>query len=222
MFRYCKSCVVSLLDRPCILMGSDRYCFKCAKQKVEEEKQLKYTESIRAAHEWRNCRDQFFDQAGGKDVFWESLTLAGFGAVLGYAWLKGFGALIGGVVSFGIRQYFWSRKLQRLEETFRATNPEPKELSSARTAEVLFVLDRTEFNVAAPVTNLRPVVLQRDGYTCQNCGVRKQERELEMHHVEMRSKGGPDILENLVTLCLECHDREDWFGHVRAYPTTRK
>lgn len=52
-------------------------------------------------------------------------------------------------------------------------------------------------------------VYQRDGYTCQHCGVRggpHGEVELHCHHKIPISEGGSHRLSNLVTLCWRCHD----------------
>lgn len=51
--------------------------------------------------------------------------------------------------------------------------------------------------------DLRQRVLCRDGFRCQRCG--SSDRTLQAHHVVHRSKGGPDTLENLITLCTPCH-----------------
>src|SRR5947207_475788 len=51
--------------------------------------------------------------------------------------------------------------------------------------------------------NLRIACLMRDGYTCQQCG--KRNVRLEAHHIVFRSNGGKDTLENLLTLCDQCH-----------------
>ena len=47
-------------------------------------------------------------------------------------------------------------------------------------------------------------VLERDGWRCQNCG---RCRELEVHHIQSRSRLGNDREENLITLCAGCHRR---------------
>lgn len=49
---------------------------------------------------------------------------------------------------------------------------------------------------------LRREVLVRDGWRCQQCG---RAENLEVHHVQSRSKLGDDESENLITLCAECH-----------------
>ncbi|EMA31432.1 HNH endonuclease [Halobiforma nitratireducens] len=50
---------------------------------------------------------------------------------------------------------------------------------------------------------LRQETLRRDGYACTRCGA--DDRTLQAHHVVPRSQGGPDDLENLLTLCRPCH-----------------
>jgi len=49
---------------------------------------------------------------------------------------------------------------------------------------------------------LRLQVLERDGWRCQQCGSMKN---LEVHHLNARSRLGHDRLENLITLCHACH-----------------
>lgn len=43
----------------------------------------------------------------------------------------------------------------------------------------------------------------RDGWKCKHCKIR---HGLTPHHVQFRSHGGPDIRQNLLTLCFQCHD----------------
>ena len=43
----------------------------------------------------------------------------------------------------------------------------------------------------------------RDNYTCQCCG--KKNCRVEVHHIVFRRNGGSDSLENLITLCGDCH-----------------
>ena len=51
--------------------------------------------------------------------------------------------------------------------------------------------------------NAREHALVRDRYTCQCCG--KKNCRLEVHHIVFRRNGGSDRLENLITLCEDCH-----------------
>ncbi len=52
---------------------------------------------------------------------------------------------------------------------------------------------------------LRKRVLERDSWRCQSCG---SQRELQVHHVNPRSQLGHDALQNLITLCVSCHQRQ--------------
>jgi len=57
---------------------------------------------------------------------------------------------------------------------------------------------------------LRDSVVNRDKYTCQECGYNKENREkrrLSAHHIIPRKEGGIDHPENLVTLCNKCHPK---------------
>lgn len=65
-------------------------------------------------------------------------------------------------------------------------------------------------------------VFQRDNHTCQYCGRKPPDVELEIDHLIPVSKGGTDDFENLVTSCLDCNrgksdkliefstEREEW------------
>jgi hypothetical protein len=54
--------------------------------------------------------------------------------------------------------------------------------------------------------NAREYVLHRDNHTCQSCHGKSKNPILETHHIVSRQIGG-DSPENLVTLCLTCHDK---------------
>jgi 5-methylcytosine-specific restriction endonuclease McrA len=45
-------------------------------------------------------------------------------------------------------------------------------------------------------------VLERDGWRCQWCG---RMENLQVHHIQWRSRLGDDVEENLITLCCSCH-----------------
>ena len=53
--------------------------------------------------------------------------------------------------------------------------------------------------------NSKAACLNRDSYTCQCCKTKKG--TLHIHHIIYRSNGGADTLDNLITLCADCHRR---------------
>lgn len=70
---------------------------------------------------------------------------------------------------------------------------------------------------------IRGEVMSRDNYRCQGCGWNHDEwnpsdpRHLELHHIKPHADGGANTTENLITLCVICHDvihrqqnQEEW------------
>lgn len=49
----------------------------------------------------------------------------------------------------------------------------------------------------------------RDRWKCTKCGRRTS---LTPHHIKKRSQGGGDTLDNLITLCVDCHRDVDEYG----------
>lgn len=61
----------------------------------------------------------------------------------------------------------------------------------------------------------RQGVFERDDWTCQSCDVESGPTagvELHAHHIEPIADGGSDELENLLTLCKDCHRK--LHGHI--------
>jgi rubrerythrin len=63
---------------------------------------------------------------------------------------------------------------------------------------------------------LRKKCFERDDFCCRKCGVEdKTSRILEAHHIKPLYANGEDNLDNLITLCLDCHhfapDKEEEF-----------
>ena len=52
---------------------------------------------------------------------------------------------------------------------------------------------------------IRKVVLKRDGFKCRNCGNLEHPSNLEVDHIRPLSDGGRHDLNNLQTLCRDCH-----------------
>jgi 5-methylcytosine-specific restriction endonuclease McrA len=52
---------------------------------------------------------------------------------------------------------------------------------------------------------LRYEILRRDGFTCQYCGRKPPDVDLEVDHIDPVSKGGLNDPKNLITACRECN-----------------
>ena len=75
----------------------------------------------------------------------------------------------------------------------------------------------------------RRLALERDHATCQGCGLTKR---LQVHHIQpwvtFEHYALANQIENLLTLCVRCHKREEWAywrAHsemIHLYPETRR
>ena len=54
----------------------------------------------------------------------------------------------------------------------------------------------------------RPLVIARDGETCQYCGCQPGRAQLTLDHVVPRAQGGESSWENLVAACRACNARK--------------
>lgn len=54
----------------------------------------------------------------------------------------------------------------------------------------------------------RYFVFARDNYTCQCCG-KSKDKVLQTHHIIYRSNGGSNRVDNLITVCTDCHTYEN-------------
>lgn len=61
---------------------------------------------------------------------------------------------------------------------------------------------------------VRIEVLERDSFSCRNCGWSHENRKeadrlrnlIELHHIEHHVDGGENVVDNLIALCNVCHD----------------
>ncbi|MFW6130254.1 MAG: RNA-guided endonuclease IscB [Atribacterota bacterium] len=54
--------------------------------------------------------------------------------------------------------------------------------------------------------NIREYVLHRDNHTCQHCKGKKNDKILEVHHINGKKEGATDRPKELMTVCKTCHD----------------
>lgn len=82
---------------------------------------------------------------------------------------------------------------------------------------------------AERMDELRPVVFARDSWRCQVRSRVCTGQAHHAHHVRLRSQGGPDTVDNLLSICMECHryihdvDRAwaEEHGYIRSRSTLR-
>lgn len=53
---------------------------------------------------------------------------------------------------------------------------------------------------------LKRAVFERDNHRCRWCGRQRHWLGFDAHHIEYRRSSAADRLENLITLCRECHN----------------
>ncbi len=74
---------------------------------------------------------------------------------------------------------------------------------------------------------LRIECFQRDGWMCRECGCEVAFRstfmvpKAEMAHIHAKRNGG-DVLENVRTLCPDCHRKEHAYGKSMKKPCPRR
>jgi 5-methylcytosine-specific restriction enzyme A len=56
---------------------------------------------------------------------------------------------------------------------------------------------------------IRKNVYERDNWICQKCGKHCKEKEIQCHHVIPYRICLHDKIDNLITLCVKCHAKED-------------
>lgn len=235
---HCCKCEDNLCAKPKINVEGQIHCFRCAKKEeadrsrvawdalskdklkkeIYDEKKSEFNVEL---NEWTRLRDEYCRSGAMGCHWWIALaaTLALLSALvnLGCVWVGAFIAFVWYVALSGdIRE----RRLKEFSNqypipVFSESAPTPSHLPRAMKHHVV-IADVQQI----PDQNYRKKILNRDDYTCQCCGNEKSRRDLEVHHVMPRSKGGTDDPTNLITLCKHCHDREEWYGHRRAFPTT--
>ena len=210
------------------------YCFKCAKRHYvvlqkekaasEQQKRLKYDEEFalnkQKIDDWGNeYRKYVYSnrlEFGSYIIIYLSIVVIAMFLHQGLAGL----VAIGLVPAMLFTRLHDTEKKQKEFEKLRKKPSELKKYCSNNLLNKHFPLEYQVVkhdNYQMPRKSYREDILKRDDFTCQNCGLQKSKPELEAHHIIPRSKQGKDHCCNLITLCVDCHDKESWFDHFRAY-----
>ena len=226
----CMACGCDLSGAPKIEIDKFILCYWCAKEVYPEIKRDRFSQAeltfdgkkkaFEKTHQkWEQEMNTFVMQ--GRFMLIERIWFwAALGLGLLYAKVM-FGLVIfilSPFIPIGISEYLTKTKLNN----FLRYNVEPK-FYEREPLEVTFQPEMgccKSDGTKLKKSNYRPEILERDNFTCQSCSKLKPTKDLEVHHVIPKAKGGLDIPTNLITLCIPCHDQEDWFGHFRKHQTT--
>jgi len=238
----CYHCKKNLIGHPKIGIDIhsngkfEAFCFFCAKKNIAKmapsvEVEFKRLHKLffdlknqyqKKFQDYCKLREDFSNE--GTYIYW--ITVVGLPILIGFIFNK-----IAGFIALPILWIYLTRERNLRIIEFDNTNPqqssftlkEPTLPSLWATIHHPIRWDWEEDNYLPdlpdePKSYYRPIILQRDQYTCQKCGQIKPKGKLEVHHIITRKYNGDDAPTNLVTLCLKCHDLETWYGHVRIHP----
>lgn len=113
----------------------------------------------------------------------------------------------------------WARRLRELRDQFGYRILTHKDRAELKPGE--YILESSVpnvnyiFNESGISKETRAFVLERNGYTCQSCGLGASDPDpfhtnrkvrLTMGHVIDKSKGGNDTVNNLKAICTNCNE----------------
>jgi hypothetical protein len=110
----------------------------------------------------------------------------------------------------------WARRLRELRDEYGYQILSHKDRADLRPGQYLLETDSRLPALPRSISKeTRAFVLERNGYTCQMCGLAAadpdpfhpgQRVRLTMGHIIDKSKGGPDTPENLHAVCMNCNE----------------
>lgn len=227
------------------MISKTPFCFRCARvayprildetRKIQDRERRKTAPARKA---YQDAWEKSQSEIAAYNLARESAAQAGFyndpnrlKTAIGISILFGIILPVVGLLAFfpalWILDPIWDREQSRRRAEFDRSHSPPQPFSGKAPDEI-FIPD--------PYVDLHPncssatfigigykrlEILNRDLHTCQICGNRFKESDLEVHHILPRVKGGSDSERNLITLCKRCHFNEDWFDHVHKFNQRR-
>ena len=204
----CTSCGQDLIRKPKINVEGAIYCFRCSKQTVADKHaarrdaaEVQHGREIesymgekakfdKAYQEWSRKRSEFIDaEMPGWVAGVSGMVVCYF---IGEDIKKGIG-LLGVICGLVIWAIVALRVSNKRDSEFRSLFPAPMfALPYPPSPKVSPVVHKPHFDAESDlqIGNLREEILRRDKLTCQACGQKKQRKNLEVHHIVPRAKGG--------------------------------
>jgi hypothetical protein len=110
----------------------------------------------------------------------------------------------------------WSRRLRELRDEYGYQILSHRDRSDLKPGQYLIETDKRLPVFARAISKeTRAYVLERNGYTCQSCGLSAGDQDpfnparkvqLTMGHIIDKSRGGSDTPENLRAICTNCNE----------------
>ena len=221
---YCYSCNDYLYGKPKICFENHIYCFSCAKKAIKYQEELLNNEYQKLKKDYDK---QYCDWSRVRDNICHEQTnwIIPMGLIIAavvpvYLLGKvGIGLAIVTVLTaipflIMVRAQVFFKKQQR----YSVSSPPPQCPSRHYLDCFLLPFDGYFYDT----NNYRAEIIKRDHSICQNCNHSFEHKDIEVHHIIPKSKSGDDHPSNLITLCFECHKKENWFGHKHYYRELRK
>ena len=95
-------------------------------------------------------------------------------------------------------------------DTFNNLLPNPKLHIEVGKFNIDMISNQDNVDCEKDYYNKKYFIFARDEYTCQVC--KKKNKQLRIHHILYKSKGGTNRIDNLITVCKECHSSENHHG----------
>lgn len=110
----------------------------------------------------------------------------------------------------------WGRRLRELRDEQGYQILSHKDRADLKPGQYILISEKRKPAFARGISKeTRAVVLERNGYTCQSCGLAAGDPDpfnqgrtvrLTMGHIIDKSKGGADTPENLKAICTNCNE----------------
>jgi len=236
-YEECYHCSKRLFGHPkiAVLTGKQGvkqiYCFHCAKKFIHSMTPSVIDEHVRRLNSYLKLKYEYDEKIKVYNTFQKESKLSTFQA---YVWLliivisilMIFINLAVGVIIFvfstGLITSGNDKKIKDKQDAYKKANPIIDGFQDIKpTIDKLWSTIHHPLPSDGSITcegydKYRFNILLRDNYTCQKCGLPFSGDNLEVHHIIPKSNHGTDNPTNLVTLCLDCHDKETWYGHFRV------
>ena len=91
-----------------------------------------------------------------------------------------------------------------VDGNYSRTSPKEKLVHEEEKEYKVESLAKKHYERVLYYSEIRVKVLERDNHTCQRCFATAPSK-FHIHHILKRKEGGGDFLDNLITVCHQCH-----------------